>query len=74
MVEVDHLGFVFDKQQMDFETLGSKIAKRNYEDYTGRIQGPGQEQMHSANRQANPASDILVLELQSNSVAYHELD
>ena len=57
--EMDHSLFVFDKHQMEFETLDSKLAKGIM-----KICPTEFEQMSKANRQANHVSDIFVLQHQ----------
>ena len=38
MEELDYSGFIVDQHQIEFETLDSKIAERNHEDNSCRIQ------------------------------------
>ena len=62
--------FVFDKHQLEFETLDSKIAKGIVEIFSGWIQekdhclrgDPVQKRMSNVYRQANQESDLFVLQ------------
>ena len=82
VLELDLSGFVFDKHQMAFETLDSKIAKGIMKliptELKRRINFLGdsvQEQMFNANRQANHVSIIIFFSTVTKTQgAYFELE